>query len=61
MNPSKYSTEVRLKKRNFTSNNTEELQKREKIAARLIIVISIIIGILITFVLTGIIDFFTNK
>jgi len=61
MNPSKFSTEVRLKKKNFKSENTEQLKKREKIVTRIIIMISIVIGILLTFVLTGIIDLFINK
>jgi hypothetical protein len=37
-------------------NNTEQMQKREKLITRLIIVISIVIGILVTFLFTGLLD-----
>jgi len=38
-------------------NSTEQIQKKEKLVTRLIIIISISIGILITFLITGILDF----
>lgn len=38
-------------------NSTEEIQKREKMTARIIIALSIAIGILITMVIIGILDF----
>jgi len=55
--PSKYSSEERLKKKYSITDNTEQLQKKEKVVTHMIIVISIIIGILMTLVFTGLLEF----
>jgi hypothetical protein len=40
-------------------NTTEQMQKKERLVTRFIVIISIIIGILITLVFTGLLDFLT--
>jgi hypothetical protein len=50
-----------LKKKISAENSTEQIQKREKLVSGFIIVIAIIIGVLITFLLTGLLDFFAKK
>ncbi|RKY91343.1 MAG: hypothetical protein DRQ01_07835 [Ignavibacteriae bacterium] len=52
------SFKVQLEKEIGVENSTEQIQKKEKLVTRLIIIISISIGILITFVFAGLLDFF---
>jgi len=46
-----------LKKDTDIKNSSEQIQKREKLVSGLIVVIAIIVGVLITFLITGILDF----
>jgi cell division protein FtsL len=46
-----------LKKITDKNNSPETIQKREKLVSGLIVVIAIIVGVLITFLITGILDF----
>jgi hypothetical protein len=39
-------------------NPVEQIQKREKLVSGFIIMIAIIVGVLITFLFTGLLDFF---
>jgi hypothetical protein len=45
-----------MKKKRRSGNTSEEINKRERLASRLIILISIIVGILITVLITGVLD-----
>jgi hypothetical protein len=46
-----------LKTKTDKNNSSEQLQKREKLVSGLIIVIAVIVGALITLLITGILDF----
>jgi len=50
-----------LKKKISPENSTEQIKKREKLVSNFIVVIAIIIGVLTTFLLMGLLDFFTKK
>jgi len=46
-----------LKTKTEKNNSAEEIQKREKLVSGLIIVTAIIVGVLITVLITGLLDF----
>jgi len=50
-----------LKKVDLSPNNKELLKRREKTLSRLIIAISILIGVLFTLLVSGLMDFIANK
>lgn len=52
----KFHLRTPLKKKNDMDNTVEQIQKRERLVSGIIIMIAIIIGVLITFLFTGLID-----